>query len=278
MKTNYHTHCNFCDGFGDPETIIKTAIDKGIDILGFSSHSPIEGEDWTLAADEVPVYVQRIRELGEKYKESILILAGMEMDFIATNSCWPIKSWGDQSLDYVIGSVHWLYSQKLDRLMSVDGPEKELSMLIDKGYDGNARQMVEDYYHSIALMITREHFDFLGHLDVVKKRNKALGFLNEKEDWYLKKVISVLELLRKKEVPLEINTGGISRGATEDLYPSQPILRECCKRNIPILINSDSHNPDHLDSHFEMARDAAMDAGYREQMILDLDGWKSIPL
>jgi histidinol-phosphatase (PHP family) len=35
MKTNYHTHCDFCDGIADPETVVKTAIEKGIDVLGF---------------------------------------------------------------------------------------------------------------------------------------------------------------------------------------------------------------------------------------------------
>ncbi|MDA3956052.1 histidinol-phosphatase [Oceanispirochaeta sp.] len=278
MKTTYHTHCDFCDGIADPETVVKTAIEKGMDVLGFSSHSPLEGEDWTLSASDVSVYVGKIKELQKKYKDQILVMVGMERDFIASEPCWTPGRWEDQPLDYVIGSVHMVYSEKLDRLMSVDNRVELLLKLIDKGYDGNARKMVEDYYDTLLLMIQREQFDFLGHLDVVKKRNKALSFFNEEDHWYQKKVKSVLELLRKKEIPLEINTGGIFRGATDSLYPSQPILRESFKKNIPIVISSDSHDPQHLDSGFDLAREAALDAGYREQLILDLDGWRSIPL
>ena len=39
MKTNYHTHTIWCDGKDDPETVILSAIDKGFDEIGFSSHA-----------------------------------------------------------------------------------------------------------------------------------------------------------------------------------------------------------------------------------------------
>ncbi len=278
MKTNYHTHCNFCDGIADPETVVKTAIDKGFDVLGFSSHSPLEGEAWPLKAGEVELYVKTIRDLAVKYSDRILILAGMEKDFIASEPLWPVNHWESVALDYVIGSVHMVWSEKLGRLGTVDGPESEMIELIEKGYEGNARRLVEDYYDTLALMVQRETFDFIGHLDVIKKRNKAIGFLDESESWYLEKVKGVLDVIRAKGVPLEINTGGIFRGATDDLYPSQPILRECFRREIPIVIGSDSHDPDHLDSGFELAREMAADAGYSEHRVLDKSGWRSISL
>ena len=278
MKTNYHTHCNFCDGISDPETVVKIALEKGFNVLGFSSHSPLEGEDWPLAHDEVHTYIQTIRGLQKKYEDQILILAGMERDFIASESLWQENRWEKEKLDFVIGSVHMVFSKKLNRLMSVDGPQDLILKLIDKGYDGNARGMVEDYYDNLAMMVKRESFDFVGHIDVVKKRNKAIGFLDESEGWYMKKVKTVLDLIHSKSVPIEINTGGIFRGATDELYPSQPILRECFRKDIPIVISSDSHDPQHLDSGFDLAVERARDAGYKEQMILDRSGWRAIAL
>ncbi len=45
MKQNLHTHCRFCDGKDTIEDLVRTAIDKGFDSLGFSSHGlPIR---WT---------------------------------------------------------------------------------------------------------------------------------------------------------------------------------------------------------------------------------------
>ncbi|MDC7241025.1 MAG: histidinol-phosphatase [Spirochaetales bacterium] len=278
MKTNYHTHCNFCDGIADPETVVKTAIEKGFDVLGFSSHSPLEGEEWPLKADEVELYVQTIRDLALKYRDDILILAGMEKDFIVSEPVWPVRRWESVQLDYVIGSVHMVWSEKLGRLGTVDGPVDEMVELIEKGYGGNARRLVEDYYDTLALMVERETFDFVGHLDVIKKRNKVIGFLDESQPWYLEKVKTVLDVISRKGVPLEINTGGIFRGATDDLYPSQPILKECFKRGIPVVIGSDSHDPNHLDSGFDLAREKAKEAGYREHMVLDRSGWRSIKI
>lgn len=278
MKTNYHTHCNFCDGIANPETVVRTAIEKGFNILGFSSHSPLEGEDWTLDADEVHAYLKTIRSLRDKYKDSILILAGMERDFIAAEPVWQVRRWENEELDFAIGSVHMVYSEKLNRLMTVDGPQQMILELIEQGFEGNVRAMVEAYYDTLMLMVERETFDFVGHLDVVKKRNKALGFLNESESWYMEKVKSVLDLISRRGVPVEINTGGIFRGATDDLYPSQPILRECCKRDIPVVINSDSHDPLHLDGGFDLAARMAREAGYTSQRVLDREGWKTIPL
>jgi histidinol-phosphatase (PHP family) len=94
----------------------------------------------------------------------------------------------------------------------------------------------------------------------------------------MEKVKETLEVIRRRGVPVEINTGGITRNVTDDFYPSLPIIRECRRLEIPILINSDSHNPDHLDGAFEEARRAALEEGYRERLVLADGGWKSISL
>ena len=39
MISNFHTHTTFCDGTGTPEQMVVSAIEKGFDVLGFSSHS-----------------------------------------------------------------------------------------------------------------------------------------------------------------------------------------------------------------------------------------------
>ena len=38
---NLHTHTNYCDGALPPEAMIKAALDKGCDFIGFSEHSYI---------------------------------------------------------------------------------------------------------------------------------------------------------------------------------------------------------------------------------------------
>ena len=48
MKTNYHMHTVWCDGRNTVEEMIRAAIDRGFDEIGFSSHARlpdvVEGE------------------------------------------------------------------------------------------------------------------------------------------------------------------------------------------------------------------------------------------
>ena len=44
LKTNYHSHSEFCDGKGKLEDYVKSAISKGFDVFGFSGHAPLPFE------------------------------------------------------------------------------------------------------------------------------------------------------------------------------------------------------------------------------------------
>ena len=83
-----HTYYSFC-GRDNPEEVIKTAIDNGIDILGISDHSyGITGgrrgsdsnhqraRDYQLSLDR---YVDHLALLREKYSDKIRILIGIEI-------------------------------------------------------------------------------------------------------------------------------------------------------------------------------------------------------
>jgi len=279
MKTNYHTHCSFCDGDSAPEDMVRAALDKGFDILGFSSHAPLAGEeDWTLSEEDVPEYIRQITDLKEQYRDRLAVLIGLERDYVPGRPVWPVNRWGDFQLDFTIGSVHMMPGETPETPYAIDGPVDDVRHLVENVYKGDVRKMAGDFYGITADMVRRETFDFLGHLDVLRKRNLAYPFLKEEEPWYLKTVCDLLDVIAREGVLIEINTGGISRGATETVYPSAPILRECRKRDIPVVINSDAHSPKDLDAHFELARQAALDAGYREESVMMDGAWSSIKL
>ena len=40
-RTNYHSHCDFCDGKASMEEYIKAAIGAGFSAYGVSSHAPL---------------------------------------------------------------------------------------------------------------------------------------------------------------------------------------------------------------------------------------------
>jgi histidinol-phosphatase (PHP family) len=69
-------------------------------------------------------------------------------------------------------------------------------------------------------------------------------------------------------VIVEINTGGIARGAIDDVYPSRDFLSALNARGAPVMINSDAHSADGLDHSFERARLCAKNSGYAETTYL----------
>ena len=68
MKTNYHTHTNFCDGKNTPEEIVLAAIEAGFDELGFSAHAAHPfAASWHLQVSRYAEYVSCIKALAKKY-------------------------------------------------------------------------------------------------------------------------------------------------------------------------------------------------------------------
>ncbi len=70
-----------------------------------------------------------------------------------------------------------------------------------------------------------------------------------------------------------MNTGGIARGKTKEVYPSPWILYELRKEDVPIMINTDAHSPDLLDAYMEEATYIVKDVGYRKVWILRGEKW-----
>ncbi|MDD6485216.1 MAG: PHP domain-containing protein [Clostridiales bacterium] len=74
MRTiDLHNHTTFSyDGTNTPEEIIENAIAHSIDVIGISDHQFSIGGD-------LSEYIGRIRACGEKYRDKIRVLCGLEI-------------------------------------------------------------------------------------------------------------------------------------------------------------------------------------------------------
>jgi histidinol-phosphatase (PHP family) len=277
--TNFHTHTNFCDGRNTAEEMIYAAISCGIKTLGFSTHGPTPfPSDWNIKAEDVERYIEEIKFLKKKYEDMIEIFLGMELDYIPgigfNEKCLELIS----MLDYYIGSVHYLGTFRSGAMWTVDYDLRELKQGIDESFGGDARLAVETYYELISEMASRYQPPIIGHLDLFKKNNKNNQIFDENEQWYIDTVAKCLDKIKETSSAVEINTGGISRGYTEEQYPSDFILRMVNDRNIPILINSDAHDMNGIACKFREMYRLANDIGFTETAYLTKDGWKLKPL
>ncbi|MBR5966548.1 MAG: histidinol-phosphatase [Treponema sp.] len=263
MKTNYHTHTTFCDGKNTPKEMVDEAVKRGFSILGFSSHSlyPL-GSDWHMSPLEHKNYFETVRSLAKDYSEKIKIYAGLEADYIPNLACdfeWALKKF---SPDYLIGSVHYLTGKK--GFFTVDGPLEEVSEGLARIYNGNGKKAVCEYFDRQRQMLASQKFLILGHPDVIRKRNGQLKFFDQGDSWYKKELKATAKAAAKAGVIVEINTGGLARGAIDDVYPSADFLDCLKKEGVPITFSSDAHDAQFLDFAFDRACLAAKKAGYTE--------------
>jgi histidinol-phosphatase (PHP family) len=276
MLTNHHTHSLYSDGYSQPEDYIKAAIDKGFTLLGFSEHSPLPFENpFSFKIARKDQYLGEINQLKQKYSHLLSLYLSMEMDYVPrmSQSFSELKS--AFGLDYVIGSVHLVRPVDSDELWFTDGPDYKT---YDDGlinlFAGNIRKAVTRYYHQIHEMIENEKFDIIGHFDKIKMHNRD-RFFRESESWYQNLINQTLDLLKQHNIIVEVNTRGLYKKRSDTTYPGLETLIKIRQAGIPVMVNSDAHNPDDIDGEFATGFGLLKQAGIREIVYFNGKGWSA---
>ena len=275
---NLHTHSIFSDGKSTPEEVVVEAVRQGLNVLGFSDHSPVPFENsFAIKDDNIQNYIDTIKALKEKYKDNIDVYCAMEMDFIPGTVKDFKKTKETLRLDYMIGSVH-LVGNDIDRLWFIDGSKYET---YDEGlfnyFDGDIKKGVRAFFYQYNEMIETEEFDIVGHFDKIKMHNRGRYF-NEDEKWYRDYLMETLTLIKEKSLIVEVNTRGLYKKRSDDFYPSTWMLPIMHEMNIPVVISSDSHKAEELTLCFKEAEDALRTAGYKETFCYKNGSFRSVEL
>ncbi|WP_028974629.1 histidinol-phosphatase [Spirochaeta cellobiosiphila] len=281
LKANYHSHSHYCDGQGELEDYIESAIQRDFDAIGFTSHGPVPFHtDWTMPEDKLGSYLKEIEELQVKYKGQIELYKGLEIDYIPGITGPALSKFQELNLDVIVGSVHYLPADS-HHLLTIDGPQEEVDFLYTQIFKKDSKAFVQSYYQNIVQMVKEGGFSIIGHFDLIKKRNKKGHYFDETQDWYEQIVADTLVQIgqyRESHVAMEVNTGGISRGAVDTVYPDPKWLPEMRKAGIPVLVNSDAHHPDHLDFYFTEGLDFIRKGGYSSVRLYYNNKWQDMDL
>lgn len=257
FKYNLHTHSTYCDGRNTPEELVREALDKGFDALGFSSHCYSAAEsDFAMSREDFPRYIAETARLREKYADRIQIFCGVEKDYFCTEDTG--------GCDYVIGSVH--YVKKDGVFICVDASADEIKAAADRLYGGDFDALAEDYFALVSDVVRKTSADIIGHFDLVSKFAEQNGW--GQSERYLAAAKKAVESLVPCKKPFEINTGAMARGVRSVPYPSPEILKMIKAAGGKILLSSDCHKKALLDYGFEYAADAAANCGFSEEDIL----------
>lgn len=267
-----HTHTVFCDGKDDVETMCRAAFEKGLSAIGFSSHAPM-GETglqsfWHLKNERLGEYINEVTSARRRWEGKLAVYLGLEVDYAQGLRSASDKDIRDLNLDYIIGSVHYLVP-KHGAPFTVDGSDEELEKGIAEGYNGDGGAMMHSYWDAVANMIATGGFDIIGHLDLVKKKNRSNRWFNPESDDYKHRTAEITRAISENGIVVEVNTGAMNRGVHTEPFPSLEILRLLRQYNVPVMINADAHRANDLDGNYPVACQTIIDAGYTSHVTFE---------
>jgi len=273
---NLHQHSLFSDGKSEPTKYVEKGIEIGFSAIGFTEHSPLPFDNpFSLKKENVQKYVSEIELLQKKYEDKINIYRSLEMDFIQTMS-EDFDFWAKEcKTNYLIGSVHLVYTGKNSPLWFTDGPDPKV---YDKGikdfFGGNVKKAVTAFFHQTNQMIESQSFDIIGHFDKIKMHN-ADRFFSDDDKWYCNLVDETIGLIKNKNLIVEINTRGIYKKRSNKLFPDGYALKRVKELGLPIIISSDAHKPDEINSLFGFTVDYLQKLGFKEMMSFNNGIWET---
>ncbi len=275
--TNYHIHSDFCDGHASMEDFIAKAIGLGMSSVGFSSHSPVPYRtNWNLPADRLNDYIAEIKRLKQKYRGAITVLASLEVDYIKGVQGPGDKKYKELGLDYILGSIHFLGEFPDGSPWTIDCPFPEFKKGLDEIYHGDAKELVHTYFETTREMVIHSTPDILAHMDRVKMHNRIEPVFDENEEWYRDELRHTLEVIKEKDVIVEINTKAVLRNGM--VYPGKEYFRWLKELDIPVVMNSDSHRPEYLIDGFKETKEMLKNAGIGHKMEFNGGQWMPVNL
>jgi histidinol-phosphatase (PHP family) len=242
MLIDYHMHTTFSDGLSERHgDYVKSAVNKGIGEIGFSEHICLKNPSWGMKMSSAPAMIEKVKSI----KAGIPVKLGVEMDFLPGLEGEIKKILNSNPFDYVIGSVHFIGDWMFDE---GDSPEY-------KKWD--IYELYRAYFDLVQQAAKSGLFDIIAHPDLIKK----LGYRPKKD--FSSVLERTAEVLKKEDVCIEINTGGLMSPCKE-IYPSEKFLKICFDHGIPITLGSDAHKPEHVGRAFDKAVKIIKSVGYEE--------------
>lgn len=244
-----HTHSEFStDSEQSVMLMAKTALEKGLSVLGISDHYDYDYIPGVLSPDnfecDIEAKEKEILRVKELYRGRLLILNGIELGLDVPNAVRCKEIADGYSFDYIIGSQH-----------NIRGENPYYPEFWDKkSVEDAVAQYFENILDSVALF---SDFDIFGHLDYpLRYPPKIKEELISAEDILESKRVSSLmdetiAFIAREQKALEINTGGM-RSALSRPNPTVKTLKRFFELGGRyVTFGSDAHESGHIGYGFD---------------------------
>ena len=160
MLVNYHTHTWRCHhAEPDERAYIEAAIAAGVQVLGFSDHTPYpfppEHVSWfRMTVEEAPQYFRLIRELRDEYADRIEIHVGVEAEYYPAYFPAMVDLLRENGCEYMLLGQHFVFNEEKPEYGSA-GATDDPAML---------RQYVDQTIEGMETGL----FTYLAHPDLIR--------------------------------------------------------------------------------------------------------------
>lgn len=269
-KTNLHTHTTFCDGRLSASEMVRAAIDKGLEVIGFSGHAHMAdvGHEWCMSPEDTEAYKAATAALARDHADEIEVVTGIEQDVFSDFST--------DGYQYVIGGAHFV--KKDGEYLPIDHSEEIFAEEVNKIYHCDTYAFARDFYEITAKAPKITGADIIAHFDLFKKYNSGGKFFDDGDKRYRDVAIDALREAAKSGAIFEINTGGAYRGYNDEFYPAPFLLRELKNIGGRITFSSDSHDARSLCYKFTDARKIAKECGFKTAWTWKNGGFKEFKI
>jgi histidinol-phosphatase (PHP family) len=213
----------------------EVAQARGVRQMGITEH------DRYLDKIDVAAF-QEARE----WSDGVGLRLGIEIDFVPGQEERMEADATALPYDYVIGSVH-----------RVDGDE------VDRATDQSVYERYETYelyaayYRNVREAALSGRFEVIGHPDLIKifrryPERDVTPLLEETAD-----------AVAEAGVVVDVNAAGLRKPVGE-IYPSRKFLEMFHRRGVPIILSSDAHAPEEVAAGYDKSLKLVHDVGYRE--------------
>ncbi len=236
-------HTPLCGhAFGEPVEYVEAAADTGLDLVTFTCHIPMEGEQFAqegirMRQSDLPAYKELIREARDHGKFlGVEVMFGIEAEIHPDQVAMKAmkKLLDSEPFDFVLGSLHHQLPAFRQWLHANNHTSDE--EIIAAYFDCLGQGAMSGLYHS------------LSHPDVIRIYGTLRHPFHAEE--HQAAITRCLDMVADAGVCMEINTSGLIKGDYV-VHPDPVILDWAIERDIPFTIGSDAHAPHMVGQFFD---------------------------
>ncbi len=249
---DYHIHTEWSDGRGSVEDVARRAAELGLPEIAVAEHvtpAPGLGEDWWLRPERLGEYLDEVHAVAARH-DDVKVLLGLEAEYVAGQ---------EQQLEELLAA--WPFEVVVLGVHEVDGfIFDDPALRKDPRWD-DPDALLAAYYRTVRRAAEWGRFDILAHMDYIGLWGHRPGAA------VLPEIDAALDALAACGAAIELNTDRFTDAAGV-MYPSLEILHGARARGIPLTIDSDAHEVEHVARAWGEAIGHAREAGYRETLRL----------